>query len=198
MSDADDARVLGDLADLWAKATPLGYPHITPGAYNVIANNTISAGVSYSPGGPSGQLGKGRKVIQPPYAGWEAYCRTRGQWHKSSLVEGSELVDIFATQGASYRALVLDWWQLYCATTNEWASWDEQAGAWVECPPPGDAQVTLPPAIPQEPEAMLLDGVLTELWDSTVGKVDQGRTVRLLARYRALTGKERPEFMRGH
>lgn len=86
---------------------------------------------------------------------------------------------------------------LYHASTQQWAEWDEALGGWVEAPAP-EAQVTLPPAIPQEPEAMLLEGVLAELWDSTAGKVDQGRTVRLLARYRALTGKERPEFMRGH
>ena len=81
-------------------------------------------------------------------------------------------------------------------TTNEWSDYSENEGSGLYIPT--DAQVVLPPAIPQEPEGMLLEGVLTELWDSTVGKVDQPRTVRLLARYRALTGKERPEFMRGH
>ena len=138
---------------------------------------------------------KPRKVIQPPYAGWNlGTCFDGEEFVSFPWPYQSETDGIVRGFGPDIARL----YRLYCATTNEWASWDEQAGAWVECPPPGDAQVVLPPAIPQEPEAMLLDGVLTELWDSTVGKVDQGRTVRLLARYRALTGKERPEFMRGH
>ena len=140
---------------------------------------------------------KPRKVIQPPYAGWEARFNGNPDVSHRPWTAISWPVEAL-TLGISQGAFDAHCYRLYCATTNEWASWDEQAGAWIECPPPGDAQVTLPPAIPQEPEAMLLEGVLTELWDSTVGKVDQGRTVRLLARYRALTGKERPEFMRGH
>lgn len=88
-------------------------------------------------------------------------------------------------------------WRLYHATTQQWAEWDEALGGWVEAPAP-DAQVTLPPAIPQEPEGMLLEGVLAELYDSANGSVAQERVGRLLARYQELTGKRAPEFLRGH
>lgn len=207
MSEQDDAQLLRDMADLWVKANAPGRQRgydamrtlreqLEAEAFGIPP--TVSMTTQIDPhwarvGMPPGA----RKVVHPDKT-WELFSPVHGDPGEGYSSCGPFHSDIWLNATPLYRE-ISGHYRVYCASTQQWAEWDEATGAWVESTDPtAQGSVVLPPAIPQEPEQMLLEGVLAELYDSANGSVAQERVGRLLARYQALTGKRAPEFLRGH